>query len=216
MTDLLTLAEYKTLGNIQTADTRKDAMITALLPAVSNAIRMWTDREFEVSAGISTSRVFQYDNSGILDIDDCVAVTSISTDAGVPGGQAYILNDFEFEVMPYGSPVNTYVILNGGPGSRWSGEMGFLRNMDRYEYAPRHQLMTVTATWGWPAIPPDVKLAAYFAINEQVSRPSGEGLSAEAIEGFSRSWGRTGQLSPALMIPDRARDLLAMYAKINV
>ena len=44
-----------------------------------------------------------------------------------------------------------------------------------------------------------------------------EGLTAEAIEGWSRSWGgRTGGGVASLAIPNRARDLLVAYQRVFV
>jgi hypothetical protein len=72
----------------------------------------------------------------------------------------------------------------------------------------------VTGSWGWTTVPSDVKLATKWTIEDWISRPSGEGVTAEAIESYSRSFaGRTGEML-ALAIPNRARDLLAHYAKV--
>src|SRR5690348_1544953 len=44
---LIDLDQYKSLLGIQAGDTRKDAQVTALLPAVSRAVRNYTGRNFE-------------------------------------------------------------------------------------------------------------------------------------------------------------------------
>lgn len=216
MTDLITLAEYKELAGLQAADTRKDSQISALIPGVSRAVRNFTGRQFEISGGLASSRTFAYDGSGILDIDDCVTVTSLATDAGVPG-QTYNLDDNSWVLMPQSDEVSYYVLILGGPFSgSWSGEMGFRNNLDNYEFSGRMPMVTVTATWGWTAIPEDVKLATYWTISDLVSRPSGESLTAEQIAGYSRSWGRGGVSEQGIAIPNRARDVLSSYAKLIV
>ncbi len=217
MADILTLAEYKSLQGIQSGDTRNDAQITALLPAASRAVRTYTGRQFEVNLGVATTRVYQHDGSEMLDIDDCTAITGLSTDAGVPG-TSFDLTADQWVAMPQDdSDVFYYVILYGGPFNGMSGEMGFTRNLDTYEsLLARRPMISVTATWGWPAIPSDVKLATAMTVGELVSAPGkAEGLSAEAIEGWSRQWGsRIG--TAALAVPNRARDLLVNYQRVLV
>lgn len=220
MADLITLEEYKALGGIQPTDERNDAQIEALLGATSRVVRNYTGRNFEVATGVATERQFQYDESGMLDIDDCVAVTSVVTNAGVPGAE-YTLQDVEWTAMPQDdSDVFYYVIIHGGPYYGGSPEMGFERNLDQYPLAQKKPLITVTADWGWPAIPDDVRLAATLIVSEFVSSAGGagrsEGLTAESIEGWSRAWGgRTGE-GIAQSLPNRARDILASYQRIFV
>ncbi len=218
MADLITLAEYKAMQGIQVGDTRNDVQLAALLPAASRAVRTYTGRQFEVNTGTATTRTFQHDGSEMLDIDDCTAITLVSTDAGVPG-TSYDLNSDQWMAMPQDdSDVFYYVIIYGGLFSGFSGEMGFTRNLDMYEFRGRHPMISVTATWGWPVIPDDVKLATALTVGELASSPGGrpEGLSAEAIEGWSRSWGSRNTAVTAMAIPNRARDLLVNYQRIMV
>lgn len=218
MANLITMAEYKSLLGVQSTDTRDDPQITALLPAASRAIRTFTGRQFEVNAGVATTRTFQHDGSEMLDIDDCTAVTSISTDGGTPG-QSYDLASTQWTAMPQDdSDVFYYLLLHGGPYLGMSPEMGFTYNLDRYELSMRNPMISVTATWGWPAIPDDVRLAAALTISEMMASSSGQsdGLSAEAIEGWSRSWGGRAAGVTALVVPNRARDLLVSYQRIFV
>jgi hypothetical protein len=219
MANLITIEQYKAMQGIQSADTRNDAQITALLAAASRAVRLYTGRNFEVNTGISTTRSFQYDGEGMLDIDDCTAVSSLSTDAGAPG-QTYNLNADEWTSMPQDdSDVFYYVLIHGGPYFGGSPEMGFERNLDQYPYSSRKSpLVSVTATWGWPVIPEDVQLATAMTVNELVGTPGHtEGITSEAIEGWSRSWaGRAAGGVASLAIPNRARDMLVGYQRIFV
>lgn len=219
-TDLLTLAEYKSLLGIQATDERNDGQISALIPAVSRTVRNFTGRNFEVASGPATPREYQYDESDMLDIDDCVAVVSVSTDAGVPT-QSYDLHSEEWTAMPQDdSDVFYYVLIHGGPYYGGSPEMGFKRNLDTLPYSPKRPLITVTAQWGWPAIPQDVKLSAALTAQSFLSGgASGRGsedLTSEAIEGFARSWGGRSGESVAMAVPNKARDILAGYQRIFV
>jgi hypothetical protein len=219
MATIIDLATYKSLMGIQSADTRKDAQITALLPAASRAVRTFTGRNLEIAAGAS-QREYQYDGSGVLDIDDCSTITALETDAGVLGATYPITVD-QWTAMPQDdSDVFYYVVLLGGPYLGASPEMGFKRNLDQYPWSYRKPLVRVTATWGWSAIPDDVKLATALTIGEflgsQASQGGSEGLTAEGIEGWSRAWGVRGGGATALAIPNRARDLLVGYQRLNV
>lgn len=212
MADLIDLADYKALAGIDPTNNTDDVRIEALLPAASRAVLKYVDRSFE-AAGVPSSRDFQYDGSGFLDIDDCTAITAVSTDAGYTG-QTYTLDTTEWVALPHREESTDdpyyYMVLNSGrlPASR---EMGFLRNLDTLpQNSPTLPLVTVTATWGWPEVPDDVKLAVAWTIEEIIKNP--EGPQSEAIEGWSRSWGAGGS-SRLLGIPNRARDLLANYQR---
>lgn len=219
MADLISLEEYKALGGIQPTDSRNDSQITALLAAASRVVRQYTGRNFDVVSSVG-ERTYQYDESGMLDIDDAVSVAGVKTNAGVPGAE-YTLQDVEWTAMPQDdSDVFYYILIHGGPYYGGSPEMGFERNLDQYPLTRKQPIITVTAEWGWPAVPDDVKLATTLIVSEFVGSAGGagrsEGLTSEAIEGWSRSWGgRTGE-GIAQSLPNRARDLLASYQRIFV
>lgn len=211
MADLLTLSEYKALVGIQATDTRKDAQINALIPAVSRAIRSYVDRQIDI-AGTPGPRTFQYDYSGFLDVDDFTNLTAVSASLGTPP-ETYTLDPNEYTAMPHREEATDnphyYIVIHALrlPGSP---EMGFERNLDKLEVLPLLPTITVTATWGWASIPQDIKLAAAWTIQESIEAP--QGPQAEAIEGWSRSFGQAGA-SRILAIPNRARDLLANYQR---
>jgi hypothetical protein len=169
--------------------------------------------------GTQTVRSYQYDGDEMLDIDDCVAVSAVSTDVGVPG-QSYALTNDQWEVMPQDdSDVYYYILILGGYGYA-SPEMGFTRNLDTIGLRPRKPLISVTADWGWETIPDDVRYATVLTAGELMSSHKdggGEGLNSEAIEGWSRSWGsKSGTMQAAMAVPNRARDLLSHYQRIFV
>jgi hypothetical protein len=217
---LLTLTEYKSYMGVQSGNTRDDAQVRALLEVASKAVETYAGRDFDTTDGVPATRNFLYDGSGFLDIDDCTAVTSVT--ASIPNGNPYVLEADEYTVMPDGGPVAYYLIMHGGSSPfAVSPEMGFTRNLDKYPIrTQRNPTLAVTATWGWPDIPEDVKLATALTVRQFLTSSGGgaaEGLTAEAIEGWSRSWGgRAGVGMTALAIPNRARDLLAAYQRVFV
>jgi hypothetical protein len=97
--------------------------------------------------------------------------------------------------------------------------MGFKRNLDVFAreggLGRVPSTAIVTGTWGWPTIPEDVKLAAFWTMQDWVTKPSGDNLTSEAIAGYARSWRQTGG-APSIAIPNKARDLLARYQKTLV
>lgn len=219
---LITLAEYKALQGVQNADDRKDTQITALLSAASRAVRTFTGRNFEVAAAPAT-RSFQYDGSEMLDIDDCTAITHITAEVPGPAAQTWDLTPDEWTAMPQDdSDVFYYIIVHGGPYFGGSPEMGFKRNLDQYpSLALRRPNLLVTATWGWPAIPEDVKYATALTLSDWMSGggPFGskpENLTSEAIAGYARSWGNKQGGAVVSAVPNRAQDLLASYQRIFV
>lgn len=207
---ILTLAEYKELVGIDPTNTVDDDRINALIPAASRAVRSFTDRKFELASPDPTEREFHYDGSGIIDIDDCTSIVSVTTNTGVPGAV------FPVEAEAYTAqpdrPPYYYLVLHSGPFYAYSPEMGFERNLDQYEALPaKPVIVTVEAFWGWQELPEDVKLAAAWMIEDIVTKPGGDNLSSEAIEGFARSW--AGSFS-ALALPNRSRDLLINYQRV--
>jgi len=217
--DLIDLTEYKELLGLDPQVDPSDGQVTALLPAASRSIRKFTDRNFEV-AGTPAARTFQYEEEGFLDIDDCTAVTAVTTDLGYTG-QTYTLDPTEYTPMPYReSPDDDpyYYMIVGSRRLPTSPEMGFERNLDRIGFLPMLPTITVTATWGWHVIPSDVKLAAAITVQEllassKTSSPGGGPLTSEAIAGYARSWSPPNP-NQLLAIPNRARDLLLAYQRV--
>lgn len=220
--DLLTLEEFRTIQGTDVTDTQDDAKWTMMLGFVSAVIRSFTERDFGAPI-VTEDRVFAYDGSGYLDIDDAAAITAVVFN--YPYSADITITTDQWSAQPQrrdDAQIYTYILLFGDlniiPGSP---EMGFERNLDVYARErgtyglPR--TATVSGTWGWAVIPDDVKMAAVWTMQEWVSRPSGDSLTAEAIEGWSRSWGtRTGVSATAMAIPARALDILSNYSKIDV
>lgn len=224
MADLITLDDYKTVLDIDPTDTREDDRITKLIPWASVVISNFAERDFG-SDVVTEERTFTYtdDDAGYLDIDDADNITSVKL--VVPHGDDLALTTDEWVAMPPrrdDSPVFTYIALPGFSGSAgYSPEMGFTRNLDVYAAEGRLRglptSLKVTADWGWAEVPGDVQLATIWTIQDWVAKADSEGLTSEAIEGYARSWGsRTTGPAQAQAVPNRARDLLARYARVQV
>lgn len=220
MADILTLDEYKAASGIPDMDTRNDAKIAALLPMLTSAINSFTSRDFGAPT-VTEERVYDYDSSGYIDIDDAAEITQVafvipnsSTDFVLPS-DAWAAHPTRRDDTPV-----FYYILVGPAYGVGSPEMGFARNLDVYyrERGPMGAtaLVKVTGTWGWPSVPADVKLAAIWTLQDWISKPLGDNLTSESIEGYARSWGGRQGATIALAVPNRARDLLANYQKLDI
>lgn len=219
--DLVTLSEVKAVLGKDPMDTRDDAKLTALIPYVSDAVRTFTERDFGAPT-ITEARTYEYDGSGFLDIDDASAITEVRM--LVPNGTDVVLTPETWTAAPArrdDAPMYSYIRMPILGSWGISPAMGFTYNLDVYA-AERGGLWTsnvqVTGTWGWATVPGDIKLAAIWTLQEWSSKAASEGLTAEAIEGYSRSWGgrNAGGTAQALAIPNRARDILAAYSKVDV
>ncbi len=206
MAELLTLAEYKSLAGV--TGTSKDAQITAVLPAVSIAIRAYTDRDF-ASAEVTEDRDFLYDWSGFLNIDDASAVNSVKLAGTALGANTYV-------VQPSRGPVYTWIEL---PSRGLSPEMGFTYNLDVFlrERTPAGVTVTVNADWGWPDVPEDVKLAATWTASEFMRSASPEGaVASESVAEVARSYAIAQAQGRPEGIPARAREVLDQYRTLNL
>jgi len=224
--DLVDLAYTKTILGIDPTDDRKDDQYEALIPAVSRVITNFTGRDF-ASPLVTEERQYVYspDDGGFLDIDDTAQVQSVAY--ANPYGDDVTLTADQWVAFPprrNDSPVFTYLAISGlGDGYQSpSPIMGFARNVDvlwaegRLVNSAYMPTFKVTAEWGWPDVPEDVKVAAVWTLQEWVTRPNAEAMTAESIEGFSRAWGRQGIVSTSQGIPNRALDILSNYVKIDI
>ena len=225
MADLLTLTEYKNYAGISLTDTTHDTQINKMLAAASLAIRNYTDRSFDTTLVEDTERIFPYDGSGFLDIDDATEITQVALSFTL-GPDQVLDSTYQWRAMPYGKTPYNYLIMSGVYPWGASFEMGFMENLDVMAREGRLlaqlPLAKVTGTWGWLAIPEDVKLAALWTLEDWGAGEAGAttpGAVSESIEGFSRSFGGSRSEAAArslLAVPNRAKDLLAHYQRIYV
>lgn len=216
---LVQLSEVKTALYVDPTDTRKDDLYTSAISAASRAILNYTERDF-ASPLVTETREFTYDGSGFLDIDDANNITAVAMK--VPNSSDVVLDEEVWTAMPAkrdDSPVFTYLLIPNGYPSYPSVAMGFERNLDTFVadhgYSTKPQTVAVTAEWGWPEVPADVKRAAIWTIRDWTSDPKGDSrLQSESIAGYSRSWAQLGGLG-MLAIPNAARDLLASYQRLH-
>lgn len=190
-TPIITPEEYAILYG-----TGHDAKVELLVPAVQLAISNLSQRDFGKET-VTEERSFLYQGGPIVDIDDCADITEVKINGRV------IPEDY-WEAMPQSSAAKWWLELSGIRQA--SPEMGFLSNWDTLGTPPEERVF-VTATWGWPEIPADVKMAALWTINAWISVPGA--FISESIEGFSRTVSLPSGLQDA--IPARAQMILESY-----
>lgn len=183
----------------------------ASIKSASAAVRAYADRDFALnSSGIATTRTFEYDDSGYVDIDDAMTVTGVVVVFG--GATAPMaLSTTQWQAKPFNAPVKDSILLYGSAYRAGSREMGFTWNLDRFEgpWGPPPTI-DVTAVWGWPAIPEDVQQATVWtaaAFAEDARQ-----VTSESIDSFSRSM---AVIQPSA-IPLRAKELLDEYRRLTV
>lgn len=198
---LLTVAEYKAATG--QSGTQDDARIEFAVEAATEAIINYTGRGF-LSAEIG-QRTFIYDGGGFLEIDDCHEISSVRLEG------LTLTADLDYFVQPFNGPVYTW--LDMGAFSQQSPALGFTRNLDqpwgRSRLMRQVQKVDVTATWGWPYIPKDVKQAAVWVAAAFMDSP--KPFISESIANYAVT-----RQALATSIPDRAQKILDLYMRVQL
>jgi hypothetical protein len=146
-----------------------------LLDTASRAIESFTRRQFNKSS-TATARRFRALDPERLPVDDFYTLTGLVISVN---GTAWVLTDVEAR-PPDG-------IVNGQSGWPFSDLLTVART-----WPPgRRAKVTVTAKWGWTAVPEGIRQAT-LDLAEITSYGGGGGsgvVRAEAIDGYSVSYG---------------------------
>lgn len=220
MADLITLSRFKALQpgiNDPNAPNPKDPTYSALISAASALIRSYTGMEFNVvrSSTLPTTRQYQYDGSGWVDIDEAQNITTVSIVGNYLGAQAWNYTQYDWIAYPLNTPVKRWLSL---PPSTYgiSPEMGFTYNLDTLasKYPNSQALVNVTAVWGWPSIPEDIQQAAVWTAQSMLDSAGGE-YQSQTIANYSRTkaYASVVEGDP---IPPKARAVLESYIMPNL
>jgi hypothetical protein len=212
--NLITLTELKAAMNIAAGDVDvvRDAKLESAIEGASAAVRRFADRAFGLpeTPGI---RTYEYDSSGFLDIDDCMAVTSV---AFVFGGFETPIDQFYWRPEPQEGPPYNYLTIPHWAGI-YSPQMGFKINLDVISkdrgWPGLIPTVKVTASWGWPEVPADVRRAAIWTAAVMSEKP--EEFVSESIAGYSYTTSNRTSGAPQA-IPPQAQDILAAYVRFQI
>lgn len=203
-TELVSLDDLKVALNIDPTDIERDDRLQQALENAAAAIVNYCDRDF-ASSEVTEERAFNYDGSGILEIDDCQlgSITSVKVNDVVQSSTLYSAEPDRR------SPVHYWLQLQP---FNMSPAMGFTYNLDTlwWKAGTLQQVVKVTAMWGWPAVPLDVKQAAIWTAAAFAESP--KPYISQSFESYSV------QLETPLVdaIPARAETLLKPYQRIRL
>lgn len=145
---LVTVADVRSFLQKPDPDTEQDMILSRLIDCASEAVLTFTEREFAPESDPATERQFYYCGDGVLNLTpyDLQATptptVTIDTVNG-SGGTALAADEFMLFPRPAKDGVYNWLKLNprtGPPSSR---------------FAERE--VTISGTWGFPAVPDDVK-----------------------------------------------------------
>ena len=164
--------ELKAYGNSTTVSDRNDYR-TAIL-AAETQIDIDCQRSFDVASGTPSSLSFRSRSPGlcVLDIRDCVSVTSVTENG------ALLVENVDYVLEPIA-------------GEQWSGEVRpydrIVRTSGSWYYDGPIPTVVVVADWGWAAQPLGLKEVAKVAAKAHLDgRNLSLGLAAVVESGGVR------------------------------
>lgn len=201
---LASVNEYKAFVGQDFADTSQDAMIRLWLAAASTAIQVYTRREFISALGTGT-RNFEVRSTGYVSFRryDLQSASLVAIDTeGTDGVTATTIDPSQYMLLPVDAPDGVYTSLRF-----YTFSVGPIL---RQVYGVSRQV-SVTGTWGYPAVPADVKRAALLC-----ARDWKLGYSDSYSETLAPRMNDEITTGRADNIPAPARLLLDPYRKVLV
>lgn len=152
MADLCTTAEVRAFLQKPAADTAQDAIIAALITRASGTIHDFCQREFASDVSGSTARTFEYRGGGFLDLAPYDARTVSQVKVDTDETSPTTLQTTDWRLFPYPAADGVYTALRLAPSlahsrARW-----------------QQRLVEVTGTWGFSAVPDEVKHHAIVTV----------------------------------------------------
>lgn len=212
--NLISLDQLKTAENIAIGeiDPVRDAKLEQAILFASAAIRNYTDRSFG-KPEVHGSRIYEYDSSGYLDIDDAMSIEALTF---IFGTFETPIENFYWRAEPQEGPPYTYLTVPHWAGSI-SPEMGFTYNLDVISkdrgWPGLIPTIKVTGMFGWPEVPGDVQQAAIWTAAAMAEKP--DAYVSESISGYSYTSSNRTSSAPTA-IPSRAKDILAAYERFQI
>lgn len=186
---LVTLAEYKAFMGVSTAPGPHDTSYEFAIRAASQLVRSYTGLRLEINDPTAppTTRLFRYDGSGFLDIDECQAISDVAVSVNYPGVDPVSIPNHHWMRHPLNGPVAYWLEMTVNGFGGISPQMGFTYNLDTlwHTYPKQPVLVSITATWGWTEIPFDIKQAVLWASANAAK--TANPYYQESIENYSRT-----------------------------
>lgn len=138
---------------LSASQTDRDALISTYITQASVAIMRYAGREFAPQTAAGVERTFRYNGRGWLALSpyDATTITAVEIDSEDDAPTALTVWD-DYTLHPIGAPdgVYTHVEFNGFAAPAFSSS----------SLTRPWRLVSITGTWGFAAVPTDVKLAA--------------------------------------------------------
>jgi hypothetical protein len=191
MNDYATLAELK--GKLDITDTNDDSELQSILAAVSRVIDEIAGRFFYRE---TQTRYYSAESGDYLQVDDLVSVTTLSTDENDDRVYERTWVAADYDLWPYNAALHSkpYNEIQVAPTGSYSFPTGA-------------KSISLTAVFGWPAVPNAIKEACLLWSERIWKR-------RDAIFGVMGSI-ETGMIRISGMDPDVER-LLQPYVKLGI
>jgi hypothetical protein len=152
MPNYATLNELKTWLSIGTADTTDDASLTIALNGAEAAIDRYCSRSFVAAGTVASVRYFEALDVDLVHVTDIGSLTdlAVATDLDFDGQYATVWTATDYQV----DPINA--IADSRPVTAIRARRAGTQSFPVYG---GEKLVKVTARWGWPAVPAEVKQA---------------------------------------------------------
>lgn len=218
--DLITVDEYLTATGTAPGDVESVQLdqIGWAITATSQAIRDYADRDFVLSDDATQGpRTFVYEGGFEIEIDDAIDVTQVDI-AATTFDMGRTLDPTEwFGIKNKDGTIDRLQLLTLFGRAGYDPQMGFKSNLDTLPVIYYPISITVTGTWGWNEIPPNVKQAAVWGAADFMS--AAEPYNSEAIANYSHTLSNVRSGAAGITtnsLPDRALALLEGYLRWQV
>lgn len=155
---------YCTLADVKAAlritDTLDDALIENSINAASRMIDQYCNRYF-YSTGAGEARYFKATDAYNCWIDDCQTITEVRTAQSNPITYNQIWDSTDYQSIP----ANTYANGAYQPITGLTAVYNYF-----FPTWQESNLVKVTGTWGWPAVPEPVKFATIIQASRLFKR----------------------------------------------
>lgn len=197
--DLCTVEDVRSFLQKQDADSEQDLILAALIGRASVAIMRYTEREFAPAGDPGVARKFElcdewYDTILSLAPYDLQTATAVKLDTDL--ASAVTLTAEEYRLMPRPARDGVYNRIRLRPqtasSSTWFGD---IREVE------------ITGTWGFPAVPEDVRHAAVVTVADWFRRD---------VAAFSTTFNLdTGALDVPQAVPRSVLPVLDAYRRMG-
>lgn len=156
------MANYVTTEQVRVALVDQGELEETILSLVAAGVTSWIDAQCGRNFNVTTSeaRYFDPTDAYCVQIDDAATVTAVATDDAADGTYSTSWSSSDWQAQPVGGH---------GP----AGQSGWpfrsvvaVNSRTFYKGVNRRPVVKVTGTWGWSAVPADIKVAALMVTEE--------------------------------------------------